>query len=376
MAPGFKLRRILSTTITLAFLLSSCGTPPAPELERKAPDTLPNGLTDREFWKVISDFSEADGQFQSDNFVSNESGYQQTIPTVLKAVKPGGVYIGVGPEQNFTYITAFQPNLAFIIDIRRQNMLEHLFYKALMETSADRVEFLSRLLARSAVALTPNPTPAALFRAYRSARPVRSNFEMNVRKVVEYLERQKGFKLSKDDKAGIRYVAEAFFKSGPDLSYTTTGDDDVSRMPYYSDLMCETDGTSRNWSFLATEEQFHAVQRMQRANLIVPLVGDFAGPKSIRLVGEYVQAHGSTVRVFYTSNVEEYLFQDDRQWKQFYRNVASLPIDSTSVFIRSVLNGWKSESHRTSFTAPIEYTIRSYRNGGIRTYFDVVLRSR
>jgi hypothetical protein len=329
---------------------------------------LPDRLTDEEFWSMITDFSEPDGQFQSDNFVSNESGYQQTIPAVLKTLRPGGVYIGVGPEQNFTYIAAFQPKLAFIIDIRRQNMLEHLFYKAMMETSADRVEFLSRLFARADVELTPNPTPAALFRAYRSAWPVRSIFEMNVRKVVDYLERQKGFRLSDHDKAGIRYVAEAFFKSGPDLSYTTTGDDDLSRMPRYSDLMTESDDTSRNWSFLGTEGQFQTIQRMQRANLIVPLVGDFAGPKSIRRVAEYVQAHGSSVRVFYTSNVEEYLFRDDRSWKLFYKNVASLPIDPTSRFIRSVLNGWKNDGHRTTFTAPIESTIQ--------TYFDVVRRSR
>src|SRR5262249_54271619 len=160
----------------------------------------------------------------------------------------------------------------------------------------------------------------------------------------------------------------AFFKSGPDLSYTSTGNDDVSRMPRYSDLMSESDRISQNWSFLATEGQFQAVQRMQRANLIVPLIGNFAGPKSIRLVAEYIWAHGSTVHIFYTSNVEEYLYQDDPAWKLFYANVASLPIDSTSTFIRSVLNGWKSEEHRTSFTAPIESTIRIYRNGGIRTY--------
>src|SRR6185295_14438615 len=107
MTTGFKPRWILSALLTLTFLLPACGTqPPAPET---LPDRLPDRLTDHEFWNMITDFSEPDGQFQSDNFVSNESGYQQTIPTVLKTLKPGGVYIGVGPEQNFAYITAFQP---------------------------------------------------------------------------------------------------------------------------------------------------------------------------------------------------------------------------------------------------------------------------
>jgi len=378
MTVGFKLRWILSASVALTFLFSGCGPQPQqPETlaNHETPDTLPDRLTDQEFWSIVTDFSEPDGQFRSDNFVSNESGYQQTIPPLLNTVKPGGIYIGVGPEQNFTYIAAFQPKLAFIIDIRRQNLLEHLFYKAMMETSADRAEFLSRLFARS-VKLTASPTPEMLFRAFQTARPVRSLFDMNVRNVIGYLERQRGFKLSDNDKAGIRYVAEAFFKSGPDLSYTASGDDVIRRMPSYSDLMTETDGTSRNWSFLGTEDQFQAIRRLQRANLIVPLVGDFAGPKSIRMVADYAWKHQSTVRVFYTSNVEEYLFQDDRAWKLFYANVASLPIDSSSTIIRSVLNGWKDEGHRTTFREPMETTVRVYRNGGMQRYYDVVRRSR
>ena len=68
------------------------------------------------------------------------------MPALTEAVPRAGVYLGVGPEQNFTYIAAIQPRLAFIIDIRRDNMIEHLMYKALFELSADRAEFISRLL--------------------------------------------------------------------------------------------------------------------------------------------------------------------------------------------------------------------------------------
>src|SRR5437867_4039655 len=101
------------------------------------PDTLPPRLTDKEFWKMITDFSEAGGYFRSDNFLSNEAGYQRVIPSLKKNVRSGGVYLGVGPEQNFTYVVAFEAKMAFIVDIRRQNMLEHLVYKALMELSSD-----------------------------------------------------------------------------------------------------------------------------------------------------------------------------------------------------------------------------------------------
>src|SRR5438067_4283097 len=68
-----------------------------------APDTLPSRLTDEEFWQMVTDFSETGGYFRSDNFLSNESGYQYVIPALRRSIRPGGVYVGVGPEQNFTY---------------------------------------------------------------------------------------------------------------------------------------------------------------------------------------------------------------------------------------------------------------------------------
>src|SRR5437764_12414344 len=113
-----------------------------------ATDSLPEELSDKAFWKLVTDFSEAGGFFRSDNFVSNETTFQYVIKD-LKKTKPGGVYLGVGPDQNFTYIINMQPKLAIIFDIRRQNMLQHLMYKALIETSSDRADFVSRLFSRT-----------------------------------------------------------------------------------------------------------------------------------------------------------------------------------------------------------------------------------
>jgi hypothetical protein len=216
----------MTVVVAFMFLLYGCGPlPPVPISE-----TLPARLSDAEVWSMIADFSEPGGYFPSDNFLSNESGYQKVIPRLLKTIKPGGVYIGVGPEQNFTYIAALQPKIAFIIDIRRQNMLEHLFYKALMETSSDRAEFLSRLFARPRVVANVNTTPEMLFRAYKEERPIHAYFETNIRRIVDHLEVQKGFELSDGDKAGIRHVAMAFFNSGPDVSYTFIGGNGVCQV--------------------------------------------------------------------------------------------------------------------------------------------------
>jgi hypothetical protein len=358
----------------LAFtnLFYGCGPLPA------STETLRARLTDQEFWGMITDFSEPGGYFPSENFLSNELGYQKVIPALLKTARPGGVYIGVGPEQNFTYIAALRPQLAFIIDIRRQNMLEHLFYKALIETSGSRVEFLSRLFARPASRLEPktNWTAEELFRAFEPDRPVPAFFETNLTRILEYLKNEKRFALSAQDEDGIRRVAQAFFNSGPGLTYTFIGGyGGFRKMPTYADLMTQNDGVSRNWNFLASEEQFLAIQRMQKDNLIVPLVGDFAGPKAIRSVARYVQDHGSTIHAFYTSNVGQYLFQN-RTWKRFYDNILLMPTDSTSTFIRYILNNSGSDGQQTTLSSAMSSTMAAYRHGRIHDYYDLMNLSR
>ena len=97
---------------------------------------IPASLSDADFWRLVTELSEPGGFFRSDNFVSNETSFQYVIPELQRTTRPGGVYLGVAPDQNFTYLIALKPSIAFIVDIRRQNMIHHLMYKAMMEMSA------------------------------------------------------------------------------------------------------------------------------------------------------------------------------------------------------------------------------------------------
>jgi hypothetical protein len=73
---------------------------------------------------------------------------------------------------------------------------------------------------------------------------------------------------------------------------------------------------------------------LQEKNLLVPVVGNFAGPKAIRSVGQYVRDRGAVVSAFYLSNVEQYLSQM-QVWYTFCGNFATLPLDESSTFIYS-----------------------------------------
>src|SRR5262244_2854126 len=131
---------------------------------------LPKELTSDTFLKMIEEFSEPGGYFMYENYLSNERSYQDPIPSLVKVARAGGAYLGVGPEQNFTYIAAIRPAIAFIIDIRRQNMLELLMYKALFAMAANRVEFVSLLFSRKpALQLPENSTADQLFDAFGPA---------------------------------------------------------------------------------------------------------------------------------------------------------------------------------------------------------------
>jgi len=351
---------------------------------------IPDRLSDDAFWRMVSDYSEPGGFFRSDNFVSNEITFQWVLPELAKTTKTGGVYMGVGPDQNFTYIVAMQPRIAFIVDIRRQNMLHHLLYKSLIELSADRAEFLSRLFSRPRpTAIDASGGPAALFQAFANVQRDSALFARNLAAVREQLVSRHKFGLTSDDLRTIEYVYSAFFEAGPDLTYSFTMPGRGAsmmfygrRMPTYAELMMESDGTGMQRSYLASEENYRTLRELERNNLIVPLVGDFAGDKAIRAVGQYVKDHGATVTAFYTSNVEQYLFQSD-DWKKFFTNVATLPTDTSSTFIRAVFNfntpptqtGTPGPRSRTML-ASIAEQVQAFAEGRIQSYWDVIQLSR
>ncbi len=401
-------RFFASSVILTTALLSAChhaprlahaGVDPLGSLTPLSPALygarLPDRLSDSTYWRMITQFSERGGYFRSENFVSNEMGVQYVIPRLLQAVPPGGVYLGVGPEQNFTYLAALRPRIAFIVDIRRQNLLQHLWYKAVFELSPTRAAFLSRLFAR---ALPTNAVPTlsadslivALGRA--PADPIL--FRRTFAEVHDLLVKTHGFTIDSTDLSTLRYVDSVFFSSGPSLNYSSGssgfggggGRGGFGRsMPTFADIAGATDETGLNRGFLGSEASYTVVRDMQRRNLVVPIVGNFSGPKALRTVGAWLRERGAKVNVFYTSNVEQYLFMQGDDWNRFYANVETLPLDTTSAFIRSVTNrgfggggyaGRNGNNMMAQVTSPIMSLVLDAKTGLVRSYGDVIGRSR
>jgi hypothetical protein len=315
----------------------------------RAAAPAPTELSDKEFWNLSRDSSENDGFFRSDNLLSNETTFQYIIPDLVKTAKQGRVYMGVGPEQNFTYMAALKPSMAFIIDIRHGNLDVHLLYKALFELSKDRGEFVSRLFSRKrADGLTAKSSADDIFNAYLAAEGSKEIYEANLKAVEDVLVKKHGFPLTAGDLDGVRWALSNYYQFGPSISYNSSlsanippeivgargGNRGGNNGVTYASLMMSGDGDGQYRSFLASEENFAFIKDLEARNLVVPIVGDFGGNKAIRAVGTYLKSVGAQVSAFYLSNVEQFLVQDNK-WDRFCLSVASLPIDGTSMFIRS-----------------------------------------
>jgi hypothetical protein len=304
------------------------------------PAALPEKLSDADFWSLEQDISEPGGYFRiTDNYTSNEIEVGQVSTLLRQQGVHGGVYLGVGPEQNLSYIAAVRPVMAFVVDIRRQAVMQHLMFKAVFELAKDRADFISLLFSKPRPAGLDRTSPIQrIWEAYTPVATDVSAAKQNAVRITEHLTKTHKFTFTPDESAQLAQVIDAFTQFGPSITTRGSGagggrgggGNNVT----FADLTgWSLDASGQTQSFLSTEENYQFVKALQEKNLVVPVSGDFGGPKAIRAIGAYLRKQGGTLSAFYVSNVEQYLFQDGKE-RAFYDNVATVPVDDASVFIR------------------------------------------
>jgi len=341
-------------------------------------------LSDSAFAALVERLSEPGGYFDTDNLISNETSFLHVLGRLEEMGLSGGAYIGVGPDQNFSYIAQVRPSIAFMIDIRRDNMLQHLMFKSLFSLSRTRIEFLCRLFARP----VPDDWEDWEERSVRQLvdyidmTPVDSeNVEVALAQVVDGVARS-GVRLTEEDLETIRGSHYTFVRAGLGLRFSSHGRSPRAYYPTYRDLLLETDLTGRQASYLASEDAFQFVRSLQERNLIVPVVGDLAGEHALVSIGEVVAERGEHVSALYTSNVEFYLMRGGG-FDRFMNNVAQLPIDASSVVIRSYFGRNLGYLHPQSVPGyysvqllqTLESLVSDHEAGGYRSYLDLVTRN-
>jgi hypothetical protein len=291
------------------------------------------------FAAEVERLSEAEGSFDTDNLISNEASYLEVVPALTTRGIKGGVYIGVGPDQNFSYIARIKPSVAYIIDIRRDNLLLHLLFKALFASTTTRVEYMSLLTGR---APPPEPqkwktsTVAALVAYVDGQQPATSRSQL--RRRLETAIMTFGVPLTRADLDTIARFHDAFVERGLDLRFETLGRRPQPYYPTLRDLLMATDAEGHTWNYLAAENDFQFLKALQERDGVVPVVGNVAGPQAMERIAEAVSARGDKVSAVYLSNVETYLHRGT-QYARFVDNLNRLPHDESSVVIRSIFGG-------------------------------------
>jgi hypothetical protein len=327
------------------------------------------------FASLIANLSEPGGYFDTDNLISNERSYLQVIPDLRQARLAGGAYIGVGPDTNFSYIAEVRPAIAFIIDVRRDNLLLHLLFKAIFELSGTRAEYLSLLLGRPPVhAGDWRDAPIdRLVAHFDRAIPARDDTADRKRRIEEAIDRT-GVPLSAQDRATISRFHQRFIDAGLELRFNTLGRAPQANYPTYRDLLLETDAAGQQGSFLASEAAFQFVKSLQERDLVIPVVGDLSGPSALSAIGRTLSSRRHRLTTFYTSNVEFYLYGQGT-FPKFVASLTRIPRSSRSVVIRSIFGRpWMGRpgDSSTSQLQLVSDLVKGHAEGRFKTYGQLV----
>ena len=339
-----------------------------------------------EMQQLIDRITEPSGYFGSDNLVSNELSYQHVLSRLQMDGVSGGAYIGVGPDQNFTYIAHIKPRIAFMIDIRRDANLQHLMFKALFQLARNRVEYLALLFGKPLpkdLKKWEHASITDLVVNYADRTP--SNPKLIERNWTEVRKKIQSFNLTlnQTDYEKIREIYNAFTQAGLETRYTIRDRPSGRFFPAFRDLLLEKGLEGRQRNYLASEESYQYLKKMQERNLIIPVTGDLAGTKALREIGKYLQETGDKVSAFYVSNVEFYLFRQDNAFQRFVDNLRFLPIDNRSVIIRSYFNyAYYAYQHpqtvdnhfSVQLLQTIDSLLRDMSAGGYDNYYDLVTK--
>jgi hypothetical protein len=289
-----------------------------------------------EFGPLMSQLSEPEGYFDTDNFISNERAYLKVLGNLRRSGLRGGAYLGVGPDQNYSYIAELQPQVAIIVDIRRQNAMEHLYFKSLFQLSRSRAEFLERLFGRNIGSSALSSKECDISELLRRIDEASQDKTSEAEKEAEAVRTIRSWKLdlSRVDYDSIHLVARAFVQNGLDLVFTSYNRPPRPDYPSYRQLLLEMDSDGIQSNYLASEERFLFLKKLHKENRIIPIVGDLAGEEALRQAAAQLRKWNIPLRCLYVSNVEFYLFGSER-WKKYVRNIMNLPRDQRALLIRS-----------------------------------------
>lgn len=294
-----------------------------------------------EHWRHMVSTLSLPGASSSPGYVCQNGSYLQVAKSLVARAPADGVYIGVGQDENLSYIALTRPVLALVVGSNHDQLLLQLMYKALFEIAADRQAFLVGLLGADGSELRPASPDDRLSllmdrvgRLPRTEASFESAHRAIQRRVVSF-----GLDLGPDANSKLRDVHQAFFRRGLELRHAPndrTGNPET--FPTLRTVLesVSPDGAVR--SFLGTSAYFDSVRRLHASNRIVPLVGTL--PDALPVVAAFLRQRSLEVGVVHVSSTE-LAIATPQAFAKWTRSLATLPKSKGALFIRAYLHQGK-----------------------------------
>lgn len=335
-----------------------------------------------EFVGLLKDLSlKPTGPESVDNLMTNEDSIASVMDQAASEVPQGTVYLGVGPDQNFSLIAATKPHMALIIDYRKKNQLLHFFHLALIHLSNDRTTYLEKFWARDSqpqpelTLKTPDPSDSQLSSFVKS--PFKPDMLKTLQNdVITFLSAWE--MLTTDDFDNIRRIQARLAGPGPKARFLA-----LKMYPEIQSLIQAKTRSGKPGHWLASDDHYQTVRNLVTRYQLLPIVGDWAEKpgtnvkSTFRQLSAWLISKRLQVGCIYISDVEFFLMRGSH-FSKYIANLSRLPLHHEARVVRTstreiMHNERLPGQSSTTIVRPLADMIHDYHAGKIGKWDDLFL---
>jgi hypothetical protein len=260
----------------------------------------------------VEDTSAYDGLFPIKHVTSNE--WQNGVFVSEVRRRPGGAFLGLGGEQNYTLIAAGRSQVAFIVDSNPVVIEIHRAYHALHKLAPTRTAFVAYLSGREPPPHQAGATMAEIVARVEKQPPLdAARLLREARGLVSANEMQALGKMI-HGQFGTLYMA---------------GKPSGSFAEHFARMAREPRSPTRFACWLDHDQSYAAVRARIESNAIHLVTGSIAGEQTLRSIAAAARKMGVVFHHVYLSNAPDYVFGSGAG-RQLAANLRLLPTNAAT----------------------------------------------
>lgn len=315
------------------------------------------------------------GPSSADNLMTNEDSLASVMDQIRSESPPGTVFLGVGPDQNYTFIATARPIEAYLLDYRKKNQLLHLMHLALIAKSPNRIDYLENYWARRVkVGLISPPnddhskTTEKLLLLFRRSELDQQFLAQNIGDVMSELLNSQFLDANEIEEVGR--IQKRLAGPGPEARFLA-----LKMYPTIASLISMKTRAGKPGHWLAGDDYYQEVRELCFQQKIYPVVGDWSGQLCLKKLAAHLNSTEKKVGLVYISDVEFFLLRGNR-FSHYIENLARLPLHDEVRIVRTSTREIEHPeriqgSSSTSIVRPLKQFIERARAGRVRRWEDL-----